>query len=84
MLAVTSEDGITFNYTLVNQQTGLWYQTARNARTGALYAEYSKTSPTMTMFNQILKPPQSHKRTLEVTGQNLSNEITGYARRQTM
>lgn len=36
------------------------------------------------MFNQILKPPQSHKRTLEVTGQNLSNEITGYARRQTM
>ena len=36
------------------------------------------------MFNQILKPLHSHKRTLEVTGQNLSNEITGYARRQTM
>jgi len=36
------------------------------------------------MFNQILKPLQSHKRTLEVTGQNLSNEITGFARRQTM
>lgn len=36
------------------------------------------------MFNQILKPLERHKRTLEVTGQNLSNEITGYARRQTM
>ncbi|KAH0291329.1 hypothetical protein M436DRAFT_79435 [Aureobasidium namibiae CBS 147.97] len=36
------------------------------------------------MFNSILKPLQSHKRTLEVTGQNLSNEITGFARRQTM
>lgn len=36
------------------------------------------------MFNQILKPLHNHKRTLEVTGQNLSNEITGYARRQTM
>ncbi|KAI4731976.1 hypothetical protein E4T49_00201 [Aureobasidium sp. EXF-10728] len=55
MLAATPEDGITFNYTLVDQQTGLWYQTARNARTGALYAEYQKTSPTMTMVNTAVE-----------------------------
>ena len=55
MLAATPEDGITFNHTLVNQQTGHWYQTARNARTGALYAEYNKTSPTMTMVNTAVE-----------------------------
>ncbi|CAD0092214.1 unnamed protein product, partial [Aureobasidium vineae] len=55
MLAATPEDGITFNYTLIDQQTGLWYQTARNARTGALYAEYQKTSPTMTMVNTAVE-----------------------------
>lgn len=54
-LAATPEDGITFNYTLINQKTGLWYQTARNARTGALYAEYNKTSPSMTMVNTAVE-----------------------------
>ncbi|CAD0049525.1 unnamed protein product [Aureobasidium pullulans] len=54
-LAATPADGITFNYTLINQQTGLWYQTARNARTGELYAEYNKTSPTMTMVNTAVE-----------------------------
>jgi hypothetical protein len=55
MLAATPEDGITFNYTLIDQKTGQWYQTARNARTGALYAEYTKTSPTMTMVNTAVE-----------------------------
>ncbi|KAI5276259.1 hypothetical protein E4T47_00939 [Aureobasidium subglaciale] len=54
-LAATPEDGITFNYTLINQRTGLWYQTARNTRTGVLYAEFNKTSPTMTMVNTAVE-----------------------------
>ena len=35
------------------------------------------------MFNHILRPYESYKRTLETTGRILSDEITGYARRQT-
>jgi hypothetical protein len=54
-LAATPADGIIFNYTLIDQNTGHWYQTARNARTGALYAEFNKTSPTMTMVNTAVE-----------------------------
>jgi hypothetical protein len=36
------------------------------------------------MFNHILQPFEQHRRTMETTGQVLSSEIAGYARRQTM
>jgi hypothetical protein len=36
------------------------------------------------MFKNILQPLEQHRRTMETTGQVLSSEIAGYARRQTM
>ncbi|KAL1307020.1 hypothetical protein AAFC00_005647 [Neodothiora populina] len=48
-------DGITFNYTLVNQKTGLWLQTVTNARTQELMATFNKTSQTMTLFNTAVE-----------------------------
>ena len=54
-LATTPADGVTFNYTLINSETGMWYQNARNARTGDLMSEYKKKSPSMTMLNTAVE-----------------------------
>lgn len=43
-LYVSNGDGIIFNYTLEDSATGLWTQSAHNAKTGVLLSKYQKVS----------------------------------------
>lgn len=52
---VNYENGIIFNYTLIDKSTYLWEQTMTDAVTGDLLSTYQKTSGPMTLWNTAVE-----------------------------
>ncbi|KAG8158559.1 hypothetical protein KVR01_011681 [Diaporthe batatas] len=52
---VNYENGIVFNYTLVDKSTYMWKQTMTDAVTGEVLATYKKTSGPMTLWNTAIE-----------------------------
>ncbi|KAL1857553.1 hypothetical protein Daus18300_010311 [Diaporthe australafricana] len=52
---VNYENGIVFNYTLVDKSTYLWEQTMTDAVTGEVLATYQKTSGAMKLWNTAIE-----------------------------
>ncbi|KAK2616059.1 hypothetical protein N8I77_002770 [Diaporthe amygdali] len=57
---VNYENGIVFNYTLVDKSTYLWEQTMTDAVTGEVLATYQKTSGAMTLWNTAIEIQDSN------------------------